>query len=259
MQPQTLYKYFSSSRNFFDYRMIRFSQRSVLNDPFELLPAKSAFIKEMSHSKDASSRKHLEDKYADTNLSDIDGFNDYGVLCLTEDRRNLTMWSHYAESHKGYVVGFDMTHPFFNFPEDKGWGEVETKVVHKVNYSDFRPQQTGNVTSWFLQKSNAWMSEKEHRVIRRLKEADKILDASKNLRALDEHSAIWPGMFKNPDYICLFEVPKEAVISVVFGAKMKPTIRETIEHSLSSLQGGSKPFLVETAKISEERFELELT
>ncbi|OOG51139.1 DUF2971 domain-containing protein [Polaromonas sp. C04] len=37
-----------------------------------------------------------------------------GVLCLSESPKSLLMWAHYADSHRGFVVQFDETSPFFN-------------------------------------------------------------------------------------------------------------------------------------------------
>src|SRR5207302_2679902 len=37
-----------------------------------------------------------------------------GVLCLTEVPDSQLMWSHYAGSHKGFVIEFDSQHSYFN-------------------------------------------------------------------------------------------------------------------------------------------------
>jgi hypothetical protein len=37
-----------------------------------------------------------------------------GILCLSEMRDSLLMWGHYADNHRGLVIGFDSDHPFFN-------------------------------------------------------------------------------------------------------------------------------------------------
>ena len=42
----------------------------------------------------------------------------YGIFCLSTSRENLVMWSLYADSHKGMVVGFDGNHPFFSNAHD---------------------------------------------------------------------------------------------------------------------------------------------
>lgn len=37
----------------------------------------------------------------------------FGILSLTEAPDNLLMWAHYADSHRGVVIGFDESHAFF--------------------------------------------------------------------------------------------------------------------------------------------------
>ena len=37
-----------------------------------------------------------------------------GVLSLSRTNDSLLMWAHYADSHRGFVLGLDETHPFFN-------------------------------------------------------------------------------------------------------------------------------------------------
>ena len=42
----------------------------------------------------------------------------YGFFCLTTSRDNPPMWSHYADSHQGIVVGFNAHHSFFSGSHD---------------------------------------------------------------------------------------------------------------------------------------------
>jgi len=32
---------------------------------------------------------------------------EFGIFSLSKSKNNLLMWSHYADSHKGYCIGFD--------------------------------------------------------------------------------------------------------------------------------------------------------
>ncbi len=41
----------------------------------------------------------------DTLHNDI--LNKWGVVCFAEDPKNILMWGHYTDSHKGYCLGFD--------------------------------------------------------------------------------------------------------------------------------------------------------
>ncbi len=37
-----------------------------------------------------------------------------GALSLSEISNHELLWSHYANEHRGYLIGFDSTHQFFN-------------------------------------------------------------------------------------------------------------------------------------------------
>ncbi|WP_205601609.1 DUF2971 domain-containing protein, partial [Enterobacter hormaechei] len=36
------------------------------------------------------------------------------ILSLTETPTNILMWGHYAQAHSGFIIEFDITHPFFS-------------------------------------------------------------------------------------------------------------------------------------------------
>jgi hypothetical protein len=40
-------------------------------------------------------------------LNDVS--KEFGVVCLSTDCGNIAMWSHYADQHRGIVIGFDST------------------------------------------------------------------------------------------------------------------------------------------------------
>src|ERR1035437_8762048 len=47
---------------------------------------------------------HIE-KFNETNRADID--KTFGIISLTPKPLNYLMWSHYADSHRGFCIGFD--------------------------------------------------------------------------------------------------------------------------------------------------------
>lgn len=53
------------------------------------------------------------------------------VLSLTKNGNKLLMWSHYADNHSGFVIGFDATSSFFH-PEQ---GKMITPLT-EVKYSE---------------------------------------------------------------------------------------------------------------------------
>jgi hypothetical protein len=46
----------------------------------------------------------------------------YGVLTLSEQSRDLLMWSHYASAHRGFLLAFNGDHEFFRAAENSGDG-----------------------------------------------------------------------------------------------------------------------------------------
>ena len=139
-----------------------------------------------------------------------------GVLSLAELPDDPTMWAHYADEHRGFVIEFDSSHPFFT--GEDGGSEPERRL-HKIAYADEPPKapvlfpdtdlEWAEVERRFFTKHSSWTYEKEWRVVRRLKEADKVI-ASKD------------------DDICLFEVPAVCVTGVVLGCRMAPDQRQQI-------------------------------
>lgn len=139
-----LYKYFPPDRaSFLQKRLIRFTQPTMFNDPFDCLPAISGYDKK--EAKDQANKVALDMTFQlalgdhsnllpnttldSLNFSNAQVKNEYerdpaavglryaaallnkmskqiGVLCLSENHRNILMWSHYARNHEGFVVGF---------------------------------------------------------------------------------------------------------------------------------------------------------
>ena len=96
-----------------------------------------------------------------------------GIFGLSEPRDNLLMWSHYANSHKGFCVGFDTSalEAFFKriFEEDEKHIVFPVKVEYQRNYPifrfhgmDYREFYVRPLTT----KSADWGYEKEYRYIR---------------------------------------------------------------------------------------------
>jgi len=84
-----------------------------------------------------------------------------GVLSMSEVPDSLLMWSHYAASHKGFIVGFNPRHPYFH--ERKGPND-ELRHIRRIDYRETRPR--GAITALegvdvFLVKSGHWNYERE--------------------------------------------------------------------------------------------------
>lgn len=162
----------------------------------------------------------------------------FGILSLTESPVNLLMWSHYGDSHKGVVLGFDEMHPFFQGAEIV----VGLARLNRVEYNQKRPvlsPTTRNNPKVFLRKSTEWAYEKEWRLIRPLVEA----------------TDTKPRENRIP--VCLFELPPDAIKMVITGSQMIPsqyqefcgycTTTPTLSHTR-----------IHHSQLSKENYELEV-
>jgi len=84
-----------------------------------------------------------------------------GMFCLSEHNNSILMWSHYAQDHTGFCLGFEATPytPFFG-------------AALKVSYSDelphieaFNTPAAEQIDKIFLTKFSGWSYEDEWRII----------------------------------------------------------------------------------------------
>ena len=162
-----------------------------------------------------------------------------GILSVTESPNNLLMWAHYANSHQGFVIEFDSTHPFFDQRKSE---EDELRHLSKVIYSKKRPNlqllQISSMNEFLLVKSNEWFYEEEWRMLMALSDANKIIE-------------------ENLHDIYLFKVPFDVIRAVLIGARATPETHKNIEFAISSNPELAHVRVFEM-KIHEERFELKI-
>lgn len=102
----------------------------------------------------------------DLRVKFIDGLKTaFGILSLSEAVDATVLWSHYASEHRGFVVGFNESHAFFDQrrgPDDDYMhlGSVSYRPPTSVN--DLTELRTDNV---FYCKSPEWSYEREWRMI----------------------------------------------------------------------------------------------
>lgn len=191
-----LYKYTAQPNYLFEDGYIRATQLSALNDPFEASYCPKSLM-ELS--------RHLEIYLTSEELiSQIEkDKNSVGVISFTEAKDNLLMWSHYADEHRGVIVGFlsSATHNISifenlfklqmtgssSFDEYKISSEYPTPVIYRkqprykvdrfdFDYSNICVEGTDRILyEIFQQKSDEWIYEKEHRITLRLEQADKVV------------------------------------------------------------------------------------
>jgi hypothetical protein len=226
-EAMILYKYAHSDRisDLLEFGRIRATQPKYLNDPFEVSPSFGPEKKEMHDELLRESGNKVSDSFVQetneilekTRMYYIENFNvKFGIISLSAVPTEPLMWSHYADSHKGFVVGFDSKNPYFYKSKYK-------RRFRKVIYSDeyyILPSSKVNPNdpislersglAWFFTKHTKWRDEKEYRMLADLRTADA------RIRKGDEE-------------IFLFEFPFDSVKEIILGCKMTNENRNMIK------------------------------
>lgn len=219
-----VYKYLPPVRvDVLEHSRIRFTQPAVLNDPFETFPcfleygpwllnhANQLAIKKFGMEAAKESFSQRQSIFVQKLLDLPKMLSRYfAILSLSKIRDNLLMWSHYADSHKGFVIGFDSSSNFFKpgyrITRD-GLKEVsyskDRYVIPKNAFVDIDDISLQNANAQiFFTKDTCWEYEKEMRVIALPYAADVVLTGS------------------NEYDIRLYNFPVDCVKEVIFGFKM---------------------------------------
>ncbi|MFQ2447576.1 DUF2971 domain-containing protein [Aeromonas caviae] len=184
-----LYKYYSDLKlSYFDEPTFKLSQPKYLNDPFEssiqhgMIQSNSVLRKRLKKIEDARGSAAV-DKLIIRNIYDL--LNASGVISLSETQRNILMWAHYANEHRGLCIGYD--NDPFNFKKNRPHTLRDIYYqLHKVNYDTSRYDPLNDefknshsiywinavVKKMLTTKSDEWIYEKEHRYIHPIYDSD---------------------------------------------------------------------------------------
>lgn len=167
---KTYYKYTSNlGLDYFDDPKIKISNPAYLNDPFEsesddgLFSVINARLEE----------KNVND-YKDNSRELLNAFlKSNGIVSVSETPRNLLMWSHYADEHRGLCIGY--SGEIFSDAErpNQPIHEIAEYEPQKVNYDNYRFDRQKSsklsikdtIKNYLLTKGDDWIYEKEHRFI----------------------------------------------------------------------------------------------
>jgi hypothetical protein len=148
------------------------SKRDAFNDPlegaFHINPDMS-FYETKRRRADATEEnyKTLQSELIDQLKHD---FITGGVYCLSERRDISLMWSHYAESHNGFCIGYEVTDE----------NDLRDEICHKVVYGDYPKIGLSEIfkgvekgvdhfkivfDTFILSKDPNWAYEKERRIL----------------------------------------------------------------------------------------------
>lgn len=162
-----------------------------------------------------------------------------GILSLTTNNKNLLMWAHYANSHKGICIEFDKSHKFFNQKKSE---KDSLRHLAQVQYQNERPSlylSEYNEFDVFLTKSNHWEYEEEYRMLMPLKDADQKINNG----------------FED---IYLFNFPKDSLKTIYLGTKISNENKDKIINLIQNEKDYNHVEIFET-KISDEIYDLEFT
>ena len=141
--------------------------------------------------------------------------NEIGILSLSEIRDGMLLWTHYADEHRGYAIGFDDAHPFFNRPRAPQDDFFQTR---KVNYT--RPSSFANLmelaeNNLLFAKAPDWEYEAERRM-------------------LMPTSMVTRSIQREGETIHLVSFPPDCVEQVVLGARasgaLEMEVRMAVDH-----------------------------
>lgn len=187
-----LFKYVSNEKYILEDGYIRATQLEALNDPFEATYCKKSLKKLSKHFEGCEKGKELIKSIEDEK-------HNIGIISFSESKDNLLMWAHYGNEYSGYLIGAstigvitgNIFHKLFPFWEDSGIKKIYDGTFSSIHYRkqfsykiDMFDRDYSNISrecknrilyDIFRHKSEEWIYEKEHRIILRLEQADKII------------------------------------------------------------------------------------
>ena len=173
----------------------------------------------------------------------------FGVLCLAAQPDEPLMWAHYCKGHRGYAIGFDTAHSWFNFwdppmPPIDGLQEVvyarDRPIIRVGAHDDFKKGELEEQSlAMVCTKFTSWAYEEEWRLIRPLDRADRITESA------------------DGSVIHLFRFPRDAVVEVIVGARMTDADRECLIGAVAEGEFGD--IRLRAAQRSPTSFLLDIT
>jgi len=182
--PNKLYKYGSLKSNYWENVIFNgetyFTMAKDFNDPFDCRPhfnmekmLKSLKVRDKLG---INSKLTKEEKIAvdyDSVREIFDGMQEeFKVFCFSEVWDSILMWSHYADSHSGYCVEYNVN----------TMSNLKKNILYPVIYSSNRTEITDDIINGsnncglisLVEKSDAWKYEKEWRLIKPANKIEKL-------------------------------------------------------------------------------------
>ncbi len=173
---------------------IRFTSPAAFNDPFESLPVmmeyKAQQLRAIEEKEGKTFREGTEEetRYYRNAVINLEAENTptffgtfYGLQCFSKVKDSLLMWSHYADAHRGFVIGFDADNGFFapGYLSVEGLKAVGYStgryVLPERGFSDIannKEEMAKAIAKLCFTKSIKWAYEKEMRLLAPANEAN---------------------------------------------------------------------------------------
>ncbi len=159
---------------------------------------------------------------------------EFGVLCFVKRWDVPLMWSHYADSHKGLVIGFDAGHRFFKESSLRPVKYRNKRVSFNVGWTPGSRQVSKAIRAVMARKSGCWKHEEEWRMLLHLKPLEQ--------RMLPNGT---PGYF--------VDIPREVLAEVILGCRCSSDVEKQVR---DVVQINHVNLTLERAKLDENTFAL---
>ena len=277
--PEQIFKYVSSDRiDILEKLLIRFTQPSSFNDPFEMrLPVDGHTPDKLDEALEIVNQRvyrqfvlaggaisyeefrKIQNAYNQSNMDRLKydlpfqkraatayDFKKWdslvGILSLSAAEKNLLMWAHYADSNRGMLIEFDSSHSFFNAPNLTD-AEFDFGMLVEVFYSGNRPKKHIEKTS----------------VLEEISMLKVKSDAWKNekewrvFQLLERRHEQKPNGY---EVLYLFKLPPDCIKRVVVGCNMDYLNRKRVVDAVNA-NPQLKNVKIEEAVLHLDLFELE--
>lgn len=196
-----------------------------LNDPFETIIGTDKFLKQTSIIRRIFNRnkQNLEELHsAYENL--ISHNKKIGIFSLSKTFLDELLWAHYADSHKGFCIEYDLDILLEEFKTEK----VFSFSVHynqkppQIGIEDVFKKNDELILKMFSHKSKRWEYESEHRIITNLSgkqtyNPNALKSIYFGLRTSDEHKSRIFSILKdrNINYFQIQQIDKSYKFEII--------------------------------------------
>lgn len=282
-----LYKYVHPDRiDILLNAVIRFSQAEAWNDPYEfqpyyqdhivknplkLLHEFSKIVIDYTDNGTVPSLEQIENYEKErTRITNNDIYKYLNkkiiALSLTEERDNLLMWSHYTNSHSGFVIELNTDTDFFNsndrylykvkYGKDRPnvktneFGTLVVELVNLITENKAVPTARLKELSKVFKKSLDWSYEKEWRLITLTENANNFKSFEDNLNTLYLGSDHYERL-----YIALLQLPLETISAIYVGARASFNLKRKL-YLLTKYNHLYSHIKIMTTSIDDKEFKL---